>query len=312
MTPDASGSVPAAPEAVTRTEVIAPEPAEALAGLLDIAPPGPGGDLPPLWHWVYLLERRPQRDLGPDGHPMTGIPAPPGPGRLRMFAGGRVMLYAALRLGEPADRTTRLVRTVAKQGRSGPMTIATVRNHIEQGGRTVIAEEQDIVYRAGGSPLPAPSVSWDGTGTEPPATGWLELPVDPVVLFRFSALTYNAHRIHYDAEYAEREGYPGLVVHGPLQALLMGECLRRSGAPMTGRQFAYRLLAPTFGAQRLRVTAHAGPAGLAAHVWDAAGVRTATSILQSLDPPPPQDGASEAGVGLDPGWSSAGRQSASP
>jgi 3-methylfumaryl-CoA hydratase len=304
MTPDASAS---APEAVTRTEVIGPEPAEALAGLLDLEPPGPGGDLPPLWHWVYLLERRPQRDLGPDGHPTTGIPAPPGPGQRRMFAGGRVTLYAALRLGEPATRTTRLVRTVAKQGRSGPMTFSTVRHDIEQGGRTVITEEQDIVYRAGGSPSPPPPLSRDGAGPGPspetgpsetgpsetgPAVGRLELPVDPVVLFRFSALTYNAHRIHYDAEYAGREGYPGLVVHGPLQALLMGECLRRSGAPLAGRRFGYRLLAPTFGAQRLRVTAHTDGPGLAAQVWDARGVRTATATVQPLGPPPPGDAAS--------------------
>ena len=284
MTPDAAVPEPTGGPSVIRTEVLVPEAAEALAGLLDVDPPGAGQELPPLWHWIHLLERRPQRDLGPDGHPTTGIPAPPGPGRLRMFAGGRVAISAPLRLGEPATRTTRLVGTVDKQGRSGPMTFTTVRSDIEQNGRTVVVDEQDIVYRGAGSRLQAPPAAADDAGSGPPATGTLELDVDPVVLFRFSALTYNAHRIHYDAEYARDEGYPGLVVHGPLQALLMGECLRRSGAPLVGSEFAYRLLAPTFGSQRLRVTSRPEGTGLAADVRDGAGTRTASAVLRPLDP----------------------------
>jgi 3-methylfumaryl-CoA hydratase len=273
MTPDVATTV-------TRTELLTPESAEALAGLLDVDPPPADGELPPLWHWVYLLERRPQRDLGPDGHPTTGVPAPPGPGRLRMFAGGRVALHGLLRFGRPATRTTRLVRSVDKRGRSGPMTVTTVRHEIEQDGRTVVSDEQDIVYRAGRSALslvPAPDDAAD-----PPVTATLALRVDPVVLFRFSALTYNAHRIHYDAGYAAAEGYPGLVVHGPLQALLMGECLRRAGAPVVQSEFAYRLVAPTYGEQRLRVTAQPGEGGLTAQVRDGAGRRTATATLRPL------------------------------
>jgi 3-methylfumaryl-CoA hydratase len=285
MTSDAAVPDPAAAQTVTRTEVIAPEATEALAGVLDIEPPDPRGELPPLWHWIHLLDRRPQRDLGPDGHPTTGIPAPPGPGRLRMFAGGRVTTHAAVRLGEPATRTTRLVRSVDKQGRSGAMTFTTVRHEIEQHGRTVVTDEQDIVYRAAGSTLQEPPAPPDDAGTDPSVTGSLELSVDPVLLFRFSALTYNAHRIHYDAEYARAEGYPGLVVHGPLQALLMGECLRRSGAAMVGHRFSYRLLAPTFGTQRLRVTSRAEEGtGLTAEVRDGAGVRTASATLEAVDP----------------------------
>lgn len=273
-----------APEIVTRTEVLAPEAAEALAGLLGVTPPDPQGDLPPLWHWIYLLERRPQRDLGPDGHPTTGVPAPPGPGWLRMFAGGRVAMHARLRLGQQATRRTRLIRSVDKQGRSGPMTFATVRNEITQDGRTVITDEQDIVYRPAGFGLTPPAPSTDAEE----ATS-LEMAVDPVVLFRFSTLTYNAHRIHYDLEYAHQEGYPNLVVHGPLQALLMGESLRRSGTPILGRQFAYRLLAPTFGAQQLRVTHQQDATGPAAQVFDERGVRTASSVVGPIDPPVPSD-----------------------
>lgn len=111
--------------------------------------------------------------------------------------------------------------------------------------------------------------------------GSLELRVDPVMLFRFSALTYNAHRIHYDSDYTRSEGYPDLVVHGPLQALLMGECLRRSGAPMLGHEFAYRLVAPTYGTQRLQAAARPGAVGMTAEVRDGTGRRTATATLRS-------------------------------
>lgn len=273
-------------ESVTRTELITPEAAEALAGLLDLDPSSIAGTLPPLWHWIYLLERRAQRDLGPDGHPTSGIPAPPEAGRLRMFAGGRVTAHGELRYGEPATRTTRLVRTVDKEGRSGPMTFATVRTEIEQGGRTVIADEQDIVYRAAGSTLPSLTAPPEEEVDRPTPSGTLELDVDAVVLFRFSALTYNAHRIHYDVPYTTAEGYPDLVVHGPLQALLMGECLRRSGAPMVGAEFAYRLVAPTYGPQRLRVTARPGEGGTVMEVRDGAGRLTGTATLRPLSGEP--------------------------
>jgi 3-methylfumaryl-CoA hydratase len=266
-----------------RTELITPQAAEALAGVLDIDPPGIEAGVPPLWHWVYLLERRRESELGPDGHPTKGIPAPPGPGRLRMFAGGRVTAHGVLRFGEQATRTTRVLRSVNKQGRSGPLTFVTVRSEVTQADRLVVADEQDIVYRAAGSVLPktekAP-VTGDGlTDRDDSEVLRLMFDVDPVLLFRFSALTYNAHRIHYDQAYAASEGYPGLVVHGPLQALLMGEVLRRSGVRALGRTFAYRLIAPTFGVQRLTVTARADGDGVAAQVHDGAGTCTATSAL---------------------------------
>jgi 3-methylfumaryl-CoA hydratase len=262
----------------TRTELVTPEPAEALAGMLDIDLPSPGDGLPALWHWVYLLERRRQRDLGPDGHPTSGIPAPPGPGRLRMFAGGRVLLHEPLRFGEPATRTTRVVRTAEKEGRSGLLTFVTVRSEIEQGGRPAVVDEQDIVYRAPGSTLP----DRPGPPAAPAADDGLALDVDSVLLFRFSALTYNAHRIHYDTAYAAQEGYPGLVVHGPLQALMMGELIRRSGVSLIGQEFAYRLVAPMYGEQRMSVTADPGVSGSSAQVRDATGRVTATSALRPV------------------------------
>ena len=208
------------------TELITPGPAQALAGLLGV-PPADGG-LPLLWHWVYLLDRPPQAILGADGHPARdAIPTPPGPGLRRMFAGGRVSQHGPLRTGTEATRRTWQASSSLKQGRSGPLHFVTVRTEISQGGQVVITEEQDLVYR---EPTPAAALrTGRGPGSQPPPAdpGDWRVEVNPVLLFRFSALTYNAHRIHYDRDYARAEGYPGLLVHGPLQALLMAEQARR-------------------------------------------------------------------------------------
>lgn len=263
-------------EQVEITELLTPQPAEALANLLgtDV----PTGTLPALWHWIHLLERRPHSDLGPDGHPTTGIPAPPGPGRRRMFAGGRVSTFGELRFGEEATRRSHVVRTEEKQGRSGPLTFVTVRHEISQRGEVVIVDENDIVYRVESSgALPAEQAPADGA---PAREAALELSVDEAFLFRFSALTYNAHRIHYDHTWVAREGYADLVVHGPLQALMMGELQRRSGAGLVGRRFAYRLVAPMVGPQTFSVLAAEDGLAAGAEVRDARGVVTAVSTLE--------------------------------
>jgi 3-methylfumaryl-CoA hydratase len=280
MTSNATNTLANEPETSTRTELIALGPAEGLAGVLDIDAPSADDELPALWHWVYLLERPRQSDLGPDGHPRHGIPAPPGPGRLRMFAGGRVSMHTPLRFGEPATRTTRVIRTIEKEGKSGPLTFVTVRSDIEQDGRLAIADERDIVYRAPGSRLPV----MPNANETPPPDDSLALDVNSVMLFRFSALTYNAHRIHYDSAYTtQQEGYSGLVVHGPLQALMMGELIRRSGLPLVDQEFAYRLITPAVGEQRLTAIM-CGPeeTGVSAQVRDATGIVTATSTLRPL------------------------------
>lgn len=264
-------------ESVVRTEVLAPEPAEALAGMLDIDLPD-GDGLPPLWHWIYLLERRPQRDLGPDGHPTSGVPAPPGPGRRRMFAGGRVVTHRPLTIGLEATRTTSIASTSEKTGRSGPLTFVTVRNEIAQEGQTVVVDEQDIVYRGPGSTLPAPGAA--DVQPAPPGQPALTLDVDTALLFRFSALTYNAHRIHYDREYVQQEGYDDLVVHGPLQALMMGELVRREGVDLVGKEFGYRLVAPMVGPQAMTVVAAEDGIESGAEVRDGQGTVTAVSTLR--------------------------------
>jgi len=261
------------PDELRTSERITPQPAEGLANLLgtDV----PTTTLPPLWHWVHLLERRPHRDLGPDGHPTSGIPAPPGPGKRRMFAGGRVTTHGELRLDEDATRVTRVAESTEKQGRTGPLTFVTVRHEISQGGEVLVVDENDIVYRAADS----------GTLPErqredvPEREARLDLAVDEAFLFRFSALTYNAHRIHYDHGWIRQEGYDDLVVHGPLQALMMGELQRRLGGGLVGRTLSYRLVAPMVGPQTFSVLAAEDGLGAGAEVRDARGVVTARSTV---------------------------------
>jgi 3-methylfumaryl-CoA hydratase len=266
-------------EVVERTELIVPSPAEALGSLLDVPTPDlyAGEPLPLLWHWLYLLERPATTDLGPDGHPVRGtVPTPPGPGRRRMWAGGRVTHLGGLRIGAPATRRTDIVRSVDKQGRSGPITIVTVRHQLSQHGKPAIEEEQDILYRDAAGSLPTPhsdlaaagqrsvggsaaaSLASASSASASSASGDWTVATPATLLFRFSALTYNAHRIHYDRDYARGvEGYPGLVVHGPLQALLMSEAVRRQRpVPRHGTLFSYRLVAPVFDHEGLVVSVH--------------------------------------------------------
>jgi 3-methylfumaryl-CoA hydratase len=267
-------------EVIERTELLVPGPAEGLAALLGV--PLPEAGLPLLWHWVYLLERPAQSDLGPDGHPARGgIPTPPEPGRRRMWAGGRVRTDGLLRVGRPATRRTAIAAVTEKTGRSGRLTFVTVSHQIEQDGVVVVDEEQDIVYRDAGS-APAPSAV-PAADPEPPGPGEWSIETSPVLLFRFSALTYNGHRIHYDREYARTvEGYPGLVVHGPLQALAMAEAARRRpDATAADSLFEYRLLAPLFDHQGLIAGAQPDSAGgLTTTVRDRTGRPTAEGTLR--------------------------------
>ena len=271
-----------AKQRVVRTELITAEPSEALANLLgtDI----PTDKLPTLWHWVHLLEKRPHADLGPDGHPTFGIPAPPGPGRKRMFAGGRVSTLAPLVLGKSATRTTWVADTVQKKGSTGPLTFVTVRNEYAQDGRLCIVDENDIVYRTPGSGLAMQAGTLQDEPEPAPREPAFTLTADEALLFRFSALTYNAHRIHYDHNWVRQEGYSDLVVHGPLQALMMGELIRRSGDGLVGTQFAYRLVAPMTGPQTFTVCAGVDGVNAGGEVRDVHGTVTAVSTVGPIDP----------------------------
>lgn len=230
--------------------------AQAIAAAATLEPPSgaPNADspLPPLWHWFYFLPRAPQSQLGSDGHPQRGGFIPPIPYPRRMFAGARIRFHHPLRIGQPARREGVIRNITQKSGRSGPLAFVTVGYQIYQHEVLCIEEEQDIVYREPGAPVPAP------TPVEfPPVNDAITRTVvpDPRLLFRFSALTFNAHRIHYDRPYAQHEeGYPGLVVHGPLVAVLLMELARHhTSRPIVG--FSFRSQAPLFDLAPFRLLA---------------------------------------------------------
>jgi 3-methylfumaryl-CoA hydratase len=270
-----------------RTEMLPPEPARALGGLLGVPVPdlARGEGLPLLWHWVYLLDRPAQAELGPDGHPLRGtIAAFPGKGRRRMWAGGRVRANGQLRCGDLATKRSRVLSVQEKHGRSGPLTFIVVEHQILQRGQVVIDEQQDIVYRQAASPSgPSPAPAAEAPAVSPSDGEWA-IEISPTLLFRFSALTYNAHRIHYDRDYArDVEGYPGLLTHGPLQALAMAEAARAAGYvrdhPNAPLHFAYRLTSPLFDHQGMLVTATRDQAAMRTSVRDTQARQTATGTL---------------------------------
>lgn len=244
---------------IGRTETveddISPAAALAAAATLDDTATrlGRGDALPPLWHWFYFLPRAPQSRLGEDGHPQRGGFIPPIPYPRRMFAGARLRFHRPLAIGQTARREGVIRNVVQKSGRSGSLAFVTVGYSFYQQGELCIDEEQDIVYREPGPPVPAPQP----IELPPlPAGAWSRLVApDTRLLFRFSALTFNAHRIHYDRPYAiGEEGYPGLVVHGPLTAVMLLELVRHSAArPIVG--FSFRGQAPLFDLAPFRLVA---------------------------------------------------------
>lgn len=274
---------------IERGELLLPGPAEALSGLLGVPVPdlANGESLPLLWHWVYLLDRPAQSDLGPDGHAVQGnLPAPPGLARRRMWAGGRVRTSGLLHCDAPAMKRTSVLSVTEKPGRSGRLTFVTVGHQILQRGRLVISEQQDLVYQEAASAASPATASGVPVAIAPAGDDEWEIELSPTLLFRFSALTYNAHRIHYDRDYARHvEGYPGLLAHGPLQALAMAEgarALTHEGNPRDV-SFEYRLLSPLFDHQGMIVKAVHAQEGTATSVRDRYGRQTAVGVLRSAD-----------------------------
>lgn len=251
-----------APVAEERDDTVTVTAAAALQGLLDAdgPPPGTGEPLPPLWHWLAFLPDAPQRHLGPDGHPKLGGFLPPPRLPRRMFAGGRIELSAAVAVGQPLHRHSLVTSVTEKSGRSGDLVFVEITHELSAGGRPAITEVQDLVYRGGGGDGAAAGQAGQGAQAAPDHdrdAGWTwrhELATDPTLLFRFSALTYNAHRIHYDRAYAtEVEGYPGLVVHGPLQAIALAELCRRHVGDRQVVSFVFRARRPAFDGTPLQL-----------------------------------------------------------
>jgi 3-methylfumaryl-CoA hydratase len=243
-------TVPDFHEWVGRTEIVhdglSPEQARRVAATLDdrVTSVAAGSPLPPLWQWCYFLPHAWQSTLDVDGHPQRGGFLPPIPFPRRMFAGSRMQFHQPLRLGVGASREGEIRNVVLKSGRSGSLAFVTVGYRFMQDGVLCIEEEQDIVYREPGTAVPAPVPT---AFTPPDDSVWTRtITPDARLLFRFSALTFNAHRIHYDRPYSrDEEGYPGLVVHGPLTAMLLADLVRRH-TPRAVASFSFRGLAPLF------------------------------------------------------------------
>jgi len=235
-------------------DAMASEQVQRLAATLDVVDMdfSAGVALPPLWHWVYFLSAARHSNLGSDGHPARGGFLPPIELPRRMFAGSEVEFHSPLTIGTHAVRSSEVIKVDEKQGRSGPLCFVSVQHRITQHDRPCISETQQIVYRDGSI---RPEL-YAGSGPPPRAANdWTaELTPDPVLLFRFSALTFNAHRIHYDQSYATgAEHYPGLVVHAPLTALLLAELMRNNTRARV-RRLEFRALAPLIAGQTIFFT----------------------------------------------------------
>lgn len=232
----------------SRSDQVTPVPAMALSALLDRDDDAPttGSVLPPLWHWLYFLPIARQSELGTDGHPARGGFLPPVPLARRMWAGSRVEFRRPLRIGEAISRVSQVVDVSAKAGGTGALVFVRVRHEIGNASGAAVIEEHDIVYRD----APAASAPGAAPAPKPMPADYLwsrEIRPDPVMLFRYSALTFNGHRIHYDRPYAtEVEGYPGLVVHGPLTATLLLDLLRRNRSEADVSRFSFRAIRPLY------------------------------------------------------------------
>lgn len=219
-----------------------------LSATLDYATPraAPGEPLPPLWHWLYFLPATAASAIDRDGHARRGGFLPPVPLPRRMWAGSDIRFVAPLYVGDAVERVSLIEDVSHKRGRSGELVFVTVLHRLARGEQLVLEERQQLVYReAGGgeaAALPTQAPAQVPAQAAPAAAQWSRaIHPDPVLLFRYSALTFNSHRIHYDREYATREeGYPGLVVQGPLAATLLVDLLERALPGVQLRSFRFR------------------------------------------------------------------------
>ncbi len=236
------------------------------ATLDDPASPLKEGDpLPPLWHWLYFWEATPSANLGPEGHAELGGFLPPIELPRRMWAGSRLKFPRSLAIGAEVKRHSSVSQITEKAGRNGKLVFVTVQHVVEDLAGTTIEEEHDIVYRT----APRPGETPKPGEPAPAAPPWQrEIRPDPVLLFRYSALTFNGHRIHYDRDYAtQEEGYPGLIVHGPLLAILMTDQARRHCPDRRVAAFAFRALSPIYDSAAFTVAGQPDPESPSAEVW---------------------------------------------
>jgi 3-methylfumaryl-CoA hydratase len=253
----------------TARDTITPTPVRALEATLDhpARPVETGMPLPPLWHWLYFLPLHRHSEIGADGHARRGGFMPPVSLPRRMWAGSQFEFHAPLRVGDAVERRSTIVEVALKQGRTGPLVFVKVRHdlHCNGAARPAIVEFHDIVYRDARQPTdidPPPQPAPIG------ATWQREIVPDDVLLFRYSALTFNGHRIHYDRRYVTTvEGYPGLIVHGPLIATLLLDLIRRNAPDTDVASFSFKAVRPTFDLHPLRICGQARDIGGSLRLW---------------------------------------------
>jgi 3-methylfumaryl-CoA hydratase len=257
----------------TREDTITVAPLAALSALLDRddPPPRAGDAAPPLAHWLYFLPMYRQSEAGPDGHAVKGAFLPPVDLPRRMWAGSRLEFARPLEVGARVKRVSTIKDVREKEGRSGRLVFVTVRHEVSDAKGLVLSDEHDIVFRGESAltakPTPAPAGE----------TWHREIHPDPVLLFRYSAVTFNSHRIHYDHPYVTQvEGYPGLVVHGPLTATLLIDLLRRNAPDVKLKTFAFRAMRPLYDTANFSTCGLPDEAQRSARLWtrDAEGAVT--------------------------------------
>jgi len=252
----------------TREDLIHLAAVNAMAATLDKQQNLADGDpLPLLWHWLFFWAVSPASGIGPDGHPKRGGFLPPVELPRRMWAGGRLKFDSDLPVASDAKRVSRIKAIDVKTGNTGRLAFVTVAHEIGAHGNISIYEEHDIVYRDN----PQPGAAQAAPKAAPTDASWSRLITpDPVLLFRYSALTFNGHRIHYDRSYTtEIEGYPGLIVHGPLIATMLMELLCSQVPQQRVREFRFRAVSPTFDIDTFTVNGKLSADGHEAHLWAA-------------------------------------------
>jgi 3-methylfumaryl-CoA hydratase len=238
---------------------------------MEIGKPLPGDAAPFTTHWCLAQPVYPMSELGPDGHPTRGGFLPPVPLPRRMWAGGELEFFEPLRVGDETTRTSRISDVTMKTGSTGVLCFVSVEHVVTTPRGTAIRERQDIVYRdvstAAAPSKPAPP---------PPVAKHRESHMaDPVLLFRYSALTFNGHRIHYDRDYVTKvEGYPGLIFHGPMQAAFIVELAAKLHGGTAPKKFVYRGVQPLFEGSEFSINANDTDSGMELWTANSAGQPT--------------------------------------
>lgn len=251
------------------SDIATATPYAALSATFDreaVRPPV-GTPLPALWHWLYFLPLHKQSEIGPDGHAKRGGFLPPVPLPRRMWAGSQFEFHKPLRIGDAMTRTSTIHDVTEKTGRTGSLVFVKVRHEIRRGGESDVAltEFHDIVYREAPKPddvAPPPKAA-------PASSAWEKKWIpDDVLLFRYSALTFNGHRIHYDRKYVtEIEGYPGLIVHGPMIATLLLDLLRHKMPDAEVMRYEFRAIRPVFDINHFFVCGEPQADGKTIRLW---------------------------------------------